>query len=235
MSRYIQHLQQLSNPKTFQRKKDYIDYNLKPYFGVVGYKNIKVFEIGPGLGEFESYLNDKGIFDIDIVDNDKSVLDFVSRKYKIKKSLVSKNIPLLNSKLGKYNLIFLMQVFEHLPIEQYKKIILTLFNHLNDNGFLIIVVPNGSNPLGIVERYADLQHNNCFTEQSLKDLVNLVGLKNYEMEIKGYEVPPYDLINVIRKLLQKILHFVLLIIMVINGGVFFKTMTPNIMLIIKKN
>jgi len=35
---YIKHLQQLSDPKTFGRKKDYIDYNLR------------------------SYLNDRGVF-----------------------------------------------------------------------------------------------------------------------------------------------------------------------------
>ena len=110
-----------------------------------------------------------------------------------------------------------------------------LYKHLIKGGFLIIVVPNGNNPLGLIERYGDLQHTNCFTEQSLKDLVNISEIKNYKLEIRGYEIPPYDLLNIIRIFFQKTLHFILLLIMIINGGIYFKTMTPNIMLVIKKS
>ncbi len=235
MAKYIKHLQELSNPKTFKRKKDYIDYNLKSVFKSVGYKNIKVLEIGPGLGEFESYLNDKKIFDIDIVDNDKSVLDYVSKNYRIKNKFLINKMSALDKKLGSYDVILLMQVLEHLPASEYAFTLKTLFEHLKTNGYLIIVVPNSNNPLGLVERYADLQHTGAFTTQSLKDLLNLAEIKNYQTEIRGYEIPPIGLLNIVRIFLQKILHFVLLLMMVVNGGLFFKTMTPNIMLIIRKN
>lgn len=235
MGRYIDHLQELSNPKTFKRKKDYIDYNLKSIFESIGYKNINVLEIGPGLGEFESYLNDKKVLGIDIVDNDKSVIDFVSKKYKVKNKFLVNRISDLEKRLSNYDFIFLMQVLEHIPISEYEVFLKTLYKHLKPRGYLVIVVPNGNNPLGLIERYADLQHTNCFTQQSLKDLINLSGIKNFEMEIKGYGIPPYEPINIIRIFFQKILHFFLFLIMVINGGLFFKIMTPNIMLIIRKN
>lgn len=235
MGRYIDHLQELSNPKTFKRKKDYIDYNLKSIFESIGYKNITVLEIGPGLGEFESYLNDKKVLGIDIADNDKSVIDFVSKKYKVKNKFLVNRISNLEKRMSNYDLIFLMQVLEHLPISEYEVFLKTLYKHLKPGGYIVIVVPNGNNPLGLTERYADLQHTNCFTQQSLKDLVNLAGIKNFEMEIKGYAIPPYEPVNIIRIFFQKILHFFLLLIMVINGGLFFKIMTPNIMLIIRKN
>lgn len=234
MSRkYIQHLQQLSNQQTFHRKKDYIDFNLRPYFKSLGFKKIKVLEIGPGLGEFESYLNERGVFDIDIFDNDKSVLDFVSKRYKIKNKFLSNKIYAIK-KLRSYDLIFLMQVLEHLPIDQYKKTVQALYGHLKIDGYLIFVVPNGNNPLGLTERYADLQHTNSFTEQSLRDLVNLSGIKDYDLQIKGYEIPPYGMVNLVRIALQKVLHFFLLLLMVVNGGLFFRTMTPNIMLVLRK-
>ena len=74
----------------------------------------------------------------------------------------------------------------------------------------------------------------AFTSQSLKDLVMGSGIVNYNLEIRGYSIPPYSLINLIRILLQKILHLILLGLMVVNGGSFFKVMTPNLTLIIEK-
>src|SRR3989344_4970826 len=106
MSSYIKHLQELSTSKTFARKKDYIDYNLRDYFKEVGFKNLKLLEMGPGLGEFASYLNDKGITQLDLIDND--------------------------NKLGSYNFIFLMQVLEHLPIGAYAEVVRILYKHLDD-------------------------------------------------------------------------------------------------------
>lgn len=234
MDNYLRHLQQLSNGKTFNRKKDYIDYNLSNYLKKVEFKNLKVLELGPGLGEFESYLNDKGVFYIDVIDNDKGVLGYVSQKYQINKAFYANNISEIDKKLGQYNFIFLMQVLEHLPVEEYSRALNILYNHLEKDGYLVIVVPNGNNPLGLTERYADLQHTSCFTEQSLRDLIDASKIQSYQITIKGYEIPPYSLINLIRIPFQKILHFVLLLLMIINGGVFFKTMTPNIMLVLKK-
>lgn len=234
MNNYVKHLEELSTLATLKRKKDYIDYNLKNCFQQIEFKKLKVLEVGPGLGEFENYLNERGVVDIDIVDNDKNILDRVSKKYKIKKNYLTKDISFIDKKLGKYNFIFLMQVLEHLPADKYATILRLLYQHLEKGGFLAIVVPNANNPLGLIERYGDLQHTGSFTEQSLKDLINLSDIENYSMEIKGYEIPPYNPINILRIILQKILHTILLAIMIINGGLFFKTMTPNISLIIKK-
>lgn len=235
MNNYVKHLEELSKPETLKRKKDYIDYNLKKYFETIGFENLKVLEVGPGLGEFESYLNDKGVINIDIVDNDKSILDYVSNKYRARKAHLTKDLTIIDNKLDKYNFIFLMQVLEHLPVDKYVLTLQLLYKHLEKNGFLIIVVPNANNPLGLVERYGDLQHTGSFTEQSLKDLVNLSDVEDYSMEIRGYEIPPFDPLNILRVILQKILHLILLSVMIINGGLFFRTMTPNIALVIKKN
>lgn len=234
MSMYIKHLQELSNKKTSQRKKDYIDYNLKEYFEKIGYQNIEVLEVGPGMGEFENYLNEKKVSDIDIVDNDKSILDYVSKKYKIRKKYLTKDLSLIAGQFQSYNFIFLMQILEHIPRDKYHTVLRLMYNHLKKGGYLVIVVPNANNPLGLTERYGDLQHTGSFTQQSLRDLVSLSGINNYLMEIRGYEIPPYDVLNIVRIILQKILHVILLAVMIVNGGIYFKTMTPNIMLVVRK-
>lgn len=235
MKNYLNHLEQMYDKRTFAKKIDYIRYNFSEIFRNLNIKDSSFLEIGPGMGEFISYLNLRGVKKIDIVDNDKYVLEFAKKKYTIRNAILSNNIIQIENKLDKYDLIIMIQVLEHIPVEYYKKIMQILYKHLNTGGYIAIIVPNANNPLGLIERYGDLQHTGSFTEQSLKDLINISGIENYSIKIRGYEIPPYDFINIIRIILQKILHFFLLGIMMINGGIFFKTMTPNIMLILRKN
>lgn len=234
MKNYLVHLKQLSSPETFRRKQEYLDYNLGRYLNKLNLQESRLLEIGPGLGEFIYFLNNRGTNNIDIADNNKDICNYISKNFKVKEFFVTDDISKLDKKLSQYNLIFLMQVLEHMPINQYGLTLKTLYNHLVPSGFLVIIIPNANNPLGLTERYADLQHTNSFTEQSLKDLVNLSEIDNFEMEIKGYEIPPSNFLNIIRLIFQKILHTILLLTIIINGGTFFKTMTPNIMLVIKK-
>lgn len=233
MSNYTDRLKILYGPVTFQRKIDYLKYNLK----FIKWNLVKptVLEVGPGMGEFESFLNNQDINNIDIVDNDKNILKHVAYNFKIKNSLFAEDISKIDSYLRNYDVVLLLQVLEHIPIKNQSNILKTLYKHLKKNGYLIVVVPNGNNPLGLVERYTDYQHTCSFTEQSLKDLLDLSGIKNYKVAFRGFEIPPFSLINIVRILLQKILHLFLLMLLIINGGVFFKIMTPNLMMIIRKN
>jgi 2-polyprenyl-3-methyl-5-hydroxy-6-metoxy-1,4-benzoquinol methylase len=230
MGSYLKHLEQLSSPATFMSKKNYFAWNILPFLET---QNPNILEIGPGLGEFISFLNDRKIVNIDIADNDKGVLGYIKRKFKIRKSFYVKDLS-RNKNLKNYDLIMMMQVLEHIPVSKHKAVLKLLFNALKRRGILLIIVPNANNPLGIVERYSDIQHTTSFTSQSLIDLVHNSGIKGYEMSIKGFEIPGYNVVNIMRKIFQKILHLLILGIMMVNGGLFFNILTPNIMLVIRR-
>jgi len=231
---YLSHLGASYNDKTFKRKVNYIRYNFGKIISEVIIPGGKVLEIGPGKGEFVKYLNNLAINDIDVVDSDSGVINLVKGTFKINNSFLCDDVSRISKKLGKYDLIMMIQVLEHIPIEKYVSTLRVLYKHLNSRGCLIIVVPNANNPLGLVERYGDLQHRNSFTEMSLRDLVNIAGIRNCDFEITGFSIPPYSLINLVRIVLQKAVHLFLMFLLILNGGVFSKTMTPNISLIIKK-
>jgi len=222
------------SPKTFSRKVDYVKYNFSDILRRVNPKNISVLEIGPGMGETAWYLNSLGVRNIDVVDQDRNILGRLKRKAKIRKAFLGKDMGKLGKSLGSYDLIILIQVLEHMPVSSYKSTLVTLYKHLKRGGNIVIVVPNANNPLGIVERYADLQHYTSFTEQSLKDVIGISGITDFSIKIRGFEIPPYSLINIVRIVLQKLLHLGILAIMIVNGGSFFRVMTPNITLVIKK-
>ncbi|PIU03556.1 hypothetical protein COT44_02510 [Candidatus Shapirobacteria bacterium CG08_land_8_20_14_0_20_39_18] len=234
MKNYLGYLESLYNHETSQRKIDYIRYNFSPYLKKLN-KNSRILEIGPGFGEFINILNAKGITNIDILDNSKEVLEYNKSHYKLDQVFLTPNISSADKKIGQYDLIFLLQVLEHIPPEKYKDVIQILYKHLKSTGYIIITVPNAGNLLGLSERYNDLQHQASFTEISLRELPAFCEIENYQVEIKGYRIPPYNLINILRIIAQRFFHFFLSILYLINGGVYLKIYHPNISLIIKKN
>lgn len=230
---YFDYLESIYDERTFNRKLAYIDYNFRKFIP----EQADVLEIGPGMGEFIKYLNDKGVRNIDVVDFDGGVLDYIKRKYKIRKQIqiTGENLHQQSSALVQYDVIFMLQVLEHVKEDQYITLIQTLYSILKPGGSIIITVPNGANPLSNVERYSDITHVNLFSENSFKGLVHMCNLKGGEFEIRGYKIPPLGIVNILRIFMQKALHLFLKLILIINGGVYFNIMEPNISLIITKN
>lgn len=231
MKNYLSHLETVGDQKlSFKRKVSYFDYN---YLDQI--KNVnKILEIGPGKGEFISYLNSKNIDNIDIIDNDLNVINFIQKNFSISKYYRTNDISKLKLKNSTYDLITMMQVFEHMPKSSYKRVMTTLIKSLKRGGKLIMMVPNGGNPLNMLERYHDLQHENAFTEDSLKELANYCDIDNVDILVSPYSIPPSNMINILRIFLQKILHLLILSMIIVNGGVYQKIMTPNISLIMTK-
>ena len=234
MGNYLAHMQGLGNSTAFIRRADYNEYNFGEYIAHVENKSSAVLEIGPGLGELLHVLNKHGIREIDILDNDKAVLAYCQKKYFIRKAIFSQGDSPHKYLKSKYDLIVLTQVFEHVPKSEYTTWIKGLYDALKPGGYILITVPNGANPLVGAERYGDLQHENLFTVFSFNELVTFSTLRGAKHQINGFEIPPISAINIIRIILQKILHGFFILLMIINGAIYQTLMTPNITLIIKK-
>jgi 2-polyprenyl-3-methyl-5-hydroxy-6-metoxy-1,4-benzoquinol methylase len=234
MSDYLNYLQSISSPKTFARKIGYIKYNFGRYFNFKNPSEATVLEIGAGLGQTVQYLNDKGCVHIDIVDNDESVLNYIRKTYKIDQTFKSDDLGGIDSSLKEYDAIIATQVLEHVPLNQYKTFMTTLFKHLKKDGHIIITVPNMANPFTLYERYGDITHTSAFTDNSLKELVAMCDINGSVVEVIGFHIPPYTPLNLIRIVFQKLLHLMLLAMSIMNAGGYSKLLTPNITLIIKK-
>jgi hypothetical protein len=73
MADYLNYLKNISSPTTFNRKINYTRYNFSKY--IKKDRQGKILEIGPGLEETISYLNSEGLTNIDIIDNDKKIIE----------------------------------------------------------------------------------------------------------------------------------------------------------------
>ena len=226
------HYSEYLNRKTFERKCAWLRYNFGDFFK----GKQSVLEIGPGLGEFLSFITQRDEPVIDVIDRDEGVLELVHAKFPIRKSwrCSAENLSGIAEELGLYDRIFVLQVMEHIETKDLCNFIRVLYEHLLPGGMTIITVPNGGNPLSIVERYSDVTHHNLFSENSLRQLVDMSGIVGATCTLKGYSIPPVSILDIARKFAQRLTHFLMKCLVVANGGVFFSIYDPNITLIIKK-
>jgi len=234
MSSYLDYLDKNYSKKTFSRKVDYIKYNFQKYLKFENIAEARILEIGSGLGENIKYLNDRGITTIDIVDNDQGVLNNIGKSFKIQRAIFCEQFDKLESLLDKYDAIIATQVMEHIPRNEQLLFVNTLYKSLKSGGYIIITVPNMANPFTLYERYGDITHETGFTDNSLKQICLNCEIPLSSIEIKGFQIPPYSILNIIRITFQKFLHAIILLMSIMNAGGYSKVLTPNITLVIKK-
>ncbi|MBF0208686.1 MAG: class I SAM-dependent methyltransferase [Oligoflexia bacterium] len=231
---YYNQLAVQTNSLTIKRKKEYISYNFgKLIDKMLEDEGCHILEIGPGMGEFLDYCNGKKAFDIDIIDRDKGITEYLENTYKLASSFTSLN-DFFNGKRGFYDIIMMTQVLEHIPVAEHISIIQKLYERLSKGGVMIVTVPNIGNPLAIYERYYDYTHETAFTEHSLEQMIDFAQLKNSSIQVQPFQIPPTSFINVIRRVIQEILHFFFKLLFMVNGGVYPRILTTNISLIIEK-
>ena len=144
----------------------FINKNLKlGYFG-------KILDIGCGTGAFlEAFKKKNNKWEIYAHDLTNLNKQLVMRRVKIEKFFSGE----VNIIKGKYNIITLNHVVEHLTNPTNTLRIIS--EHLMDNGFLVIRLPN------ILKVHTDLtilDHCSHFTPKSLENLLIFSGFKVYK-------------------------------------------------------
>ncbi|RLA07956.1 MAG: hypothetical protein DRQ51_04265 [Gammaproteobacteria bacterium] len=118
----------------------------------LGYKNTKGVEIGD---EQNKFLKDKGYNIIQ-----KDILEF------------------LKTTTEKYDFISMFDVLEHFTKEEIVELLPLLQKILNNNGTLIVRVPNGEAMLNGSIMYGDFTHETFFTSKSLQQIFNIFNFSN---------------------------------------------------------
>lgn len=145
----------------------------------------KILDLGTGSGNFELTFADK-VTSIVGIDYNQKALKFLDSKLKEKAiknvRLICKDIQLIStiSDLGKFDLIIIVDVIEHLKIEAGEKLIERLKKFLSKDGKICIITPNYKSPWLIIERILDKftalphlegeQHLAKYHEKNLKQI-----------------------------------------------------------------
>ncbi len=123
-------------------------------------KTTSILDLGPGSGNFELIFWPK-VKKIVAVDYNDEAISFINqqlyrKKIKNVKTIVEDIRNLYKRKeLGKFDIVLLVDVIEHVHISEAKKVISQLKNFLNKNGEVVIITPNYKSPWILIEWLLD--------------------------------------------------------------------------------
>ena len=159
-------------------KIEEIKVNYSKYFPVD--KNACCLDIGIGNGEMLHLLQDSGYVNAEGADISPSTIKRCSdRGYRC--SLVENTVDFLKKYPGKFSMISMFHVIEHISREEILPIITACYEALRDDGVLLLETPNMANIDGAFMRYSDFSHVMGYTNLSLKQLLLLGKFTSFEI------------------------------------------------------
>lgn len=152
-------------------------------------KDIRILDVGCGMGFAMMFLQDMGYTSVEGIEVDYGqVQSCLSKKLNV--THVEDSIEFLYKMSGSYDLIISLDVIEHIPHERQLDFVRAIHAALKLGGKIICTVPNANSVLASRWRYIDWTHYILFTEYSLDFLLFNAGFENIEVHGIEYFHPP---------------------------------------------
>ena len=194
-------------------------------------KESRILDMGCGFGGWLKFLKENGYENITGVEVGAEQNQFLKDKgFNVIKSDMVEFLKVTNNK---YDVVTMFDVLEHFKKDEIVELIPLLKNIIEDDGGLIIRVPNGEAIFKGSIMYGDFTHETFFTSRSLKQVFNIFGFS----DITTYPVYPikHGLKSTIRYYGYRFYEFIYKVgIIFETGGVNNFISTQNILGIIKK-
>ncbi|MDR1378910.1 MAG: class I SAM-dependent methyltransferase [Synergistaceae bacterium] len=88
-----------------------------------------------------------------------------------------------------YDVVLLLDVLEHIPVEKQIGFLRAIYSALRPDGKLILQVPNACSPFGLYFRYNDYTHHSSFTSHSLQFVCVNAGFNSFAIQNIGKDLP----------------------------------------------
>lgn len=137
-------------------------------------KDIKILDLACGHGALIYCLKQFGYKNIEGIDISLEQVE-LAHKLGLKEIKCQNIMGFLVDKSDAFDVIFLMDIIEHLDKKELFSLLDKVFLSLKANGIIVIHCPNGEGIFGMRIRYGDLTHENCFTPQSIRQLLKSCG------------------------------------------------------------
>ncbi|MBA4388067.1 MAG: class I SAM-dependent methyltransferase [Verrucomicrobia bacterium] len=138
-------------------------------------KEARCLDIGCGAGQFCYFLREKGFKRVIGVDVDARQVE-LGRSLDLDLHACDVNEYLSREKQA-FDLISVLDVLEHMSLEETHGFMRLVGERLNDGGRLIVSVPNAESPSGCEARYSDITHEIAFSPTSLEELLFCHGMR----------------------------------------------------------
>lgn len=142
-------------------------------------KNSMILDIGPGLGEILDVCHELGYNYASGIDISPSVVSFL-KKRNIPCELTDSSAKWLEARPSKYDMIFMLDVLEHISKHEVIQQLKACYTALTSNGCLLIMVPNGQATEGFLHRNNDITHEVAYTPHTLSQVLISSGITNFQ-------------------------------------------------------
>ena len=174
-------------PEHIQSMKQYSLGLLSPF--LPENKEIRILEVGCGMGFAMLALQDLGYANLEGIDVDHGQVQSCVQKG-LNVVHLEDSTTYLDSHINEYDLIVVLDVIEHIPHEGQLEFVRAICQALKPNGQIICTVPNANSTLASRWRYIDWTHHLSFTEHSLDFLLYNAGFQTIEVFPTEFFHPP---------------------------------------------
>jgi SAM-dependent methyltransferase len=114
------------------------------------------------------------------------------------------------------DVIFALNILEHLEIEMLVQVLEQSRRVLREGGQLVAMVPNATSTYGTMTRYWDITHFHAFTPSSIRQLMRLCGYTSAEFMEWGPRI--HGIVSACRYVLWQIIRLTVLLRLAIETG-----------------
>lgn len=192
-----------------------------------------LLDIGIGRGEMLSSMINWGYKNVLGVDISPSTIVHC-KSLDLPCELVEDSTGFLHSNAGKFDVITLLDVLEHIPKEELIDFVKALNGALRPGGVLIIQVPNLQAPDGYLHRYNDITHVTGFVEHSLAQVLLASGFIKFK--IVGFEQFVFKTpVEIVRRVLRSVHWIFVRLLRGIDGNINPRVLNPVFSAIVYKS
>jgi 2-polyprenyl-3-methyl-5-hydroxy-6-metoxy-1,4-benzoquinol methylase len=140
-------------------------------------RDISVADLACGYGRLIYCLKKHGYHNIQGVDISNEQVE-LSHKFGLNEVRCQNIDAFLDEKINTFDVLFLIDILEHLDKGQLLKLLDKVNSALRFGGIVVIHVPNAEGIFGGKSRYSDLTHETSFTSQSISQALTACGFTN---------------------------------------------------------
>lgn len=149
-------------------------------------KEANILDIGCGYGRYLKALITSGYINSFGIDVSQEQINYARDNLFLINVEYTDAISYLEKIKCSYDAILLLDVIEHIDLDDSIKLLKLIHHSLSNEGILIIQVPNAISPLSI-HRYWDITHQRAYTVHSIEQCLRLCGFST----IKHFALPPF--------------------------------------------
>jgi SAM-dependent methyltransferase len=183
----------------FRGNQPYADAVIKPLLPAS--KAAQILDLGCGNGCFIHFLKQYGYTNVVGVDTSAEQVA-MAHQLGLHEVQQGEIMPFLASYTQSVEVILLMDVIEHLTPQETFDLLDQVYALLQPGGKLIVHVPNAEGLFGMRIRYGDLTHEQCFTPNSIRQLMKAIGFS--QLVCREDKPVIHGLVSTIRRLIWEL-------------------------------